>query len=182
MDVSHGLMCFSRISVINLRSALNKARCRKSSGRVGLSFLGTHNISPCFWLYIYIYIYIYIHTHLVYYLKKVIFNCFPHLFIEVLTDTIFTRSLVGFPFLHSTSQFVQCYRCVQGLRRVLRERLSYILHQESKIFCVHRNDVEFRLLIVLESMFYVCHRLVSDAIAVLFCLDPSCLLPLPSPN
>ena len=40
--MSHGLLQFARIRDINLRSALSRVKCQKSSGLVGLSFLGTH--------------------------------------------------------------------------------------------------------------------------------------------
>jgi len=60
-----------------------------------------------------------IYLHVVNCSKQVIIYCCPHLFKEVLTDNICTRSFVGFPFPYIASQFVQCYRCVQTVCRVL---------------------------------------------------------------
>ena len=123
-----------------------------------------------------------VYIHLVCYFKGVIFYCFPHHFKEGITYTICTRSFVGFTFLYNASQFVQWYRCVLGVRRILRELLSYTLHQVSKNFTVHRHGVEILLHIVLENVHYVCHRCVCDAVAVLYCLEHSCLLSIPGPN
>ena len=126
--------------------------------------------------------YLAIYIHVFNYFKPVVFYFFPHCFKKVVTDTICTRNFVGLPFPHSAPQFVQCYRCVQSVRRVLRELFYYTSHQASKTVIVHWNGVKFRLHVFLKGVHYVFHRCVGEAVTVFYCLGCYCYLPLPFSN